>query len=392
MMKSGLKAKLLGMAAVLAALAMAAIPGTGAALEGKTVKIGVLTLLTGPLKHNGQHQKEALAVAMRNLKKKGGIGGLPVELIFFDTHMKNAQAIAGFRKLARKDKVLAVIGPFLSNQVKAVSPIANELKTVMFPASSASPRLRGKLKPWGFRNSIFPPLAMNLSIGRWVKDNNIKSAAILYDNRITVLKITGSRIVPGILKKLGVKVVDKIAHQSNSVDFSGEVTRIRAKNPDGLVMSSTYGDAGKIAREVRKQGLKSALYGGIDVSQAQYIKIGQKATEGTYSTSTLAFDSTTPEFKHFYKEYKKESGDVDPHFTAAQAYENLLILAKVIESSGVSNNPKNLASDRDKIRAGLTKVKGFRGPTGIVTIGGHQDAEKKSYILKVVNGHWKTLN
>ena len=108
-MKSGLKAKLIGMAAVLAALAMAAIPGTGAALEGKTVKIGVLTLLTGPLKHNGQHQKEALAVAMRDLKKKGGIGGLPVELIFFDTHMKNAQAIAGFRKLARKDKVLAII-------------------------------------------------------------------------------------------------------------------------------------------------------------------------------------------------------------------------------------------------------------------------------------------
>ena len=147
-----------------------------------------------------------------------------------------------------------------------------------------------------------------------------------------------------------------------------------------------------MVEEVRKQGLKSALYGGIDVSQAQYIKIGQKATEGTYSTSTLAFDSTTPEFKHFYKEYKKESGDVDPHFTAAQAYENLLILAKVIESSGVSNNPKNLASDRDKIRAGLTKVKEFRGPTGIINVGAHQDVEKKSYILKVVNGHWKTLN
>ncbi len=102
--------------------------------------------------------------------------------------MKNSQAIAGFRKLAKRDKVLAIIGPFLSNQVKAVSPIANELQTVMFSASSANPRLRGKLKPWGFRNSIFPPSAMKLSVSRWVKDNDVKSAAILYDNTITVLK------------------------------------------------------------------------------------------------------------------------------------------------------------------------------------------------------------
>ncbi|MFQ5915456.1 MAG: ABC transporter substrate-binding protein [Nitrospinota bacterium] len=378
--------------AVLAALALIALPGVGGALEGKSVKIGVLTMLTGPLKHNGQHQKESLTVALNDLKKKGGIGGVPVELIFFDTHMKNEQAIAGFRKLVRKDKVLAIIGPFLSNQVKAVSPIANELETVMFSASSANPRLRGKLKPWGFRNSIFPPVAMKLSVSRWVKDNNIKSAAIMYDNRITVMKVTGTRILPGLLKKLGVNVVDKIGHQSNSVDFSAEVTRIRAKNPDGILMSSGYGDAGKIAREVRKQGMKTALYGGIDVSQAQYIKIGLNATEGTYSTSTLAFDANTPEFKHFYKEYMKVSGDVDPHFTAAQAYENLLILAKVIESSGVTNRPGDLASDRKKIRDGLTKVKGFQGPTGIISIGPHQDAEKKAYILKVVNGHWKTLN
>ena len=380
------------MTAGLAAIVLMLSPVAGVALEGPAVKIGVLTMLTGPLKHNGQHQKEALTVAMSDLKKKGGIGGVPVELIFFDTANKNSQAIAGYRKLVNQDKVLAVIGPFLSNQVKAVSPIANELETVMFSASSASPPLRGKLKPWGFRNSIFPPLAMSLSVSRWVKDNKIKSTAILYDNNITVMKIIGTKILPNLLGKLGVKVVDKIGYPHNNVDFSGEITRLRAKNPSGIIMSSGYGDAGKIAREVRKQGMKSALYGGIDVSQSQYIKIGGKAAEGTYSTTTLPFDSTTPQFKHFFSEYKKISGDLDPHFTAAQAYENLLILAKVIESAGVTNKPGELKSDREKIRAGLTKIKNFIGPTGTFSIAGHQDAEKKAYILKVVDGHWKTLN
>jgi len=87
----------------------------------------------------------------------------------------------------------------------------------------------------------------------------------------------------------------------------------------------------------------------------------------------------------------KVSGDLDPHFTAAQAYENLLILGQVIETSGVTNRPENIASDREKIRAGMTMVKGFKGPTGVVNIGPHQDAEKKAYILKVEGGHWKTL-
>ena len=83
---------------------------------------------------------------------------------------------------------------------------------------------------------------------------------------------------------------------------------------------------------------------------------------------------------------------MDPHFTAAQAYENLLILAKVIESTGVMNKPGDLKSDREKIRAGLTKIKNYTGPTGTFSIADHHDAEKKTYILKVVDGHWKTLN
>jgi branched-chain amino acid transport system substrate-binding protein len=391
-MTGKLTGRILGLSiAVLAAFFLLISPTLGHTLERKSVKIGVLTMLTGPLKHNGQHQKEALAVAMNDLKKKGGIDGVAVELIFYDTANKNDQAIAGFRKLVNQDKVLAIIGPFLSNQVKAASPIANELKTVMFSASSAAPPLRGKLGKWGFRNSIFPPGAYKISVSKWIKEYGVTKAAILYDNNITVMKIGGTRSLPKLLGVLKVKVLDKIGYPHNNVDFSGEVTRLRSMKPDGVLISGGYGDAGKIAKELRKQGMKVAIYGGIDVSQSQYIKIAGKDAEGTYSTTTLAPDSNSPETKHFYTEYKKVSGDLDPHFTAAQAYENLLILAKVIESSGVTNKSGDLASDRNKIREGLAKVKGFRGPTGIISIGKHQDAEKKPYVLKVVNGHWKTV-
>ena len=56
-----------------------------AKLEGRTVKIGCLAPLTGKGAEWGQAAKPSMDIAAEEINAKGGIGGLPIELICYDT-------------------------------------------------------------------------------------------------------------------------------------------------------------------------------------------------------------------------------------------------------------------------------------------------------------------
>jgi hypothetical protein len=69
-----------------------------------------------------------------------------------------------------------------------------------------------------------------------------------------------------------------------------------------------------------------------------------------------------------------------------RAYDNVYITKWVIETGGVTNEPKDLDADRERIRVGWTKVKDFEGITGLTTINAERDGGGKSTVLVVKDG------
>ena len=66
------------------AAAFVALPVAASAqakLDGRTVKIGCLAPLTGKGAEWGQAAKPSMEIAAEEINAKGGIGGLPIELI-----------------------------------------------------------------------------------------------------------------------------------------------------------------------------------------------------------------------------------------------------------------------------------------------------------------------
>jgi hypothetical protein len=59
-----------------------------------------------------------------------------------------------------------------------------------------------------------------------------------------------------------------------------------------------------------------------------------------------------------------------------------------IETSGVTNDAKDLEADRDRIRLGWTKVKDFDGITGLTTINAERDGAGKATVLTVKDGQF----
>src|SRR5499427_4879762 len=110
----------------------------GAKLAGRNVKIGCQVSLTGKGAEWGQGAKPSMEVAVEEINAKGGIGGVPIELICYDTQTMESEALKAMSRLVDRDKVLAISGPCFSGEFETIAPQLDErFKTVIDSYCSA---------------------------------------------------------------------------------------------------------------------------------------------------------------------------------------------------------------------------------------------------------------
>ena len=100
------------------------------------------------------------------------------------------------------------------------------------------------------------------------------------DAKDAVSSFDGKTVFPDLLKQRGIEVLDTVSFQTGDIDYSGQVTRAKALNPDGIVVSALYNEAGHAVSEIRKQGMKQPIVAGVGVNDPRFIQIGGPATEG----------------------------------------------------------------------------------------------------------------
>ena len=79
---------------------------------GDTVRIGVITSLTGSLAAFGEAHKNGYAIARDEINAKGGLLGKKVELDIYDDQSKPDQAVQGVSKLVDQDHVTIILGSY----------------------------------------------------------------------------------------------------------------------------------------------------------------------------------------------------------------------------------------------------------------------------------------
>src|SRR6516164_10188945 len=77
-----------------------------------TIKIGVITSLTGSLAAFGEAHKNGYAIALDEINAHGGVLGKKVELDFYDDQSKPDQAVQGVSKLVDQDGVPILLGSY----------------------------------------------------------------------------------------------------------------------------------------------------------------------------------------------------------------------------------------------------------------------------------------
>jgi branched-chain amino acid transport system substrate-binding protein len=366
----------------------AANEAEAAKLSGRNVKIGCMVPLTGKGAEWGQAAKISMEIAVEEINAKGGVGGVPINLICYDTQTLEAEGLKTISRLVERDKVLAISGPCFSSVFETIAPqLDSRLKTVINSYCSAKPGLSAMSK-WAFRNTLTSDKQLKPVVAAWLQEYKPKKVVIIYDAEDAVSKGEGAGVLPALFKANGVEVLDQLTYRTKDTDYSAQVTKAKSLGAEGIGLGSCYQNAGAIAKEMQKQGLNVPIVGGACAGAPGFIEIAGKAAEGAYMSTAAWLEDPRPEVQAYLKKFLAKNNDKAPPYSGPRAYDIIYSYKHCIEASGVTNNASDVDSDRDKIRGCLAGLKNFPGVAGEITMDEHGDGAGSSAILKVVGGKY----
>ena len=140
-------------------LALTGCGGGGAKTE-EFLKIGSIQDMSGTTSVFGNAITRGAELAIEKINAQGGVNGKKLKLITLDTKGDPKEAINAYNRLVDQEKVVAVLGPPISNIGLALAPIANT-KKVPVVGSFIDPRVTvgadGKPQAAGVTSGVAVP-------------------------------------------------------------------------------------------------------------------------------------------------------------------------------------------------------------------------------------------
>ena len=326
----------------------------------KTIKIGILEPLSGPLATIGKYELDAYRLAVENINQAGGIksmGGAKLELVLADTECKAEVGMSQVEKLDREG-VAVIMGAFQSGVTIPTTQVA-EMKGIPYvvPISVAD-----VITQRGFKYTFRACSSSHQAIERQAEfvykyvsgllPKPIKTVGLLYEN--SAFGQTNSKYQKEMAQKYGIKVVADISYPSKTSDVSAEVAKLKAANPDVLLRTSYASDAIIITKTMIELKYNPQFWIGFSgVSDNSYIK-----ALGEHAEGTLFMDPFSPKvpgaaavLEQFQKKYNK------PMATFARSvYPVVWVVKDALERAG--------STDRKKIRDALATTNIAPGENG----------------------------
>jgi len=232
-----------------------------AAHAQQEVKIGVVYPLTGVAASTGAELKNALELAadVVNNGAKGipGLlfsagGGLPnlkgakIKLVFAD-HQGNPQVGATeTERLITQEKVVAVVGAYISNVTATSSQIAERYKIPYLNPDSTSASLTARGSKWFYRITPHDDLFVH-NFYEFFKDletkKGIKVKQLGLFNENTLWGNETTKLETKLAQELGFNIVKTVSYPAKSTQLTSEIQTLKAANPQVVMQSSYLGDA-----------------------------------------------------------------------------------------------------------------------------------------------------
>lgn len=335
--------------------------------------------MTGAAAIYGPSQKNAAELAVDEINKSGMLGSAKLKLITEDDLSTKEGAIAAFTKLLNQDKVVAILGPTLSNSAKAADPIAQEKKVVVLGTSNTATGITD-IGDFIFRDSLPESVVQPNTVKITKAKIGYKKVAVMYGDDDAFTQ-SGYDVFKQALLDNGIQILDTETFKKGDTDYSAQLTKIKGLNPDAIVISALAEEAASIMSQARQLGIPASVrfIGGNGFNSPKLAQLAGQAAEGAVSGAAWLVSAETAGNQTFVKAYKDKYGS-NPDQFSAQAYAGVYILANAIKAAN--------SKDSQAIRDTMAKTKDVDTVLGKFSFDKNRDAVYEPIVQVVQNGQF----
>lgn len=307
-----------------------------AAAQAGPIRVGFLTVKTGPLASGGLQMEQGLTVFFK--ERNFRLAGRPVELHTADTAGNPAQARTKTQELVERLRVSVLIGPLAAFEALAIDDYIRSSQTPILTVAGAEDMTQRKANPWLVRPSCTSAQPSH-PLGEYAaKDMGLKRVAVIADDFAF-----GHENVAGfqrVFEDNGGKVVQKLFTPLNAPDYGTYISQLKP-NLDAVYTGHAGSNGFKFIKQLREYGNRVQILGGftpLDESLLQQMgddAIG--AISGNWYSAELDFPINKRFVAAIQRDYK-----VDPGVYAAETYLCGEVLEHALKSIDGRIEDKNL--------------------------------------------------
>jgi branched-chain amino acid transport system substrate-binding protein len=354
----------LSMAAVLLVIGLLLVLPGGGLAQQKVVKIGLSLPLTGADKDSADAILKGAQMAVDEVNAKGGVSGYKLETVVFDSatpaagQYDPAQAATNYRKFIADSLVMAAVGPVMSGEGKAISPILSEADMATITPSSTNPditnpAMKDQYRPKGkavyFRTVTTDAFQGPNMANHAFHNLKVKKVYVLDDGGAFGVGIADS--FQKRATELGIQILGRDRLDPKEADYKTILTKVKGLSPDAIYYGGVQQAGVKLARqayEVMPTVHKLGSDGMYDLDFPN--QAGKAAAAGWWASNASPEMLTDPKAETWVTKFRN-AFKREPQNYSITAYDAVLVIADAVDRTVKAGKPVTRTNVRDMIEA-----------------------------------------
>ncbi len=365
-----------------AVTALTGFSGAKAAPEAAgPIRVGLLTVKTGPLASGGIDMERALVMYLK--ERNNELSGRKVDLIVADTAGVPATARTKTQELVERNNVHCLIGPLAAFEALAIDDYIRQTKTPTLSVAAAEDMTQRHPNPWFVRATSTSAQCAHPMADYCAKDLKLKRMITIADDIAY-----GQEMCAGfqrVFEESGGKIIQKLFPPLTAPDYGAYVAELKT-DADGIFLGLAGSNGFRFLRQFVEYGLKDKIrpVGGMTaLDEAVLRNMGDEAL-GIVTACWYSAELDNELNKTFASSFRRQFS-YDPGFYAAATYVEAAVLEAALKNVG------GKIEDKDAFMAALraTKTDTVRGPVRFDQFG---NVVGNVYIRKVTRKDGRLVN
>ena len=329
--------------------------GSGDTAEGGTVKIGLVTAVTGSNSLVGEESTEGAQLAIDEINAAGGVNGQQLELVITDEVDNLEMSVLATQELLANDEIVGIIGSMYSTYNIAAMPSVAEVG-VPYLAMGSSSGVANEKNPYTWQDRPLDTAQGAVLADYVVNTLGCTNPAIMHSTQSTFQSLADQTIAALQEQGLEIPTSSIFAFPEDESNYSPYISQVMDGDFDCLIALANQAPSAVICQQVQAAGLTSdmmPLVGSTSFCSNVCITNAGDAANGWYSISDWCPGGSNDVAAAFEEAYTAYSGRAISDLAAVCVYDAVYILAEAMKIAGTN-------TDREAINSAMEQVE-FQG-------------------------------